>query len=49
MRVVIDKSRLTDYIIVSILTVMSMFLLYDMEKELWRLKDWELTFVFYRI
>lgn len=33
MRVVIDKSRLTDYIIVSILTVMSMFLLYDMEKE----------------
>lgn len=33
MRVVIDKSRLTDHIIVSILTVMSMFLLYDMEKE----------------
>lgn len=32
MRVVIDKSRLTDYIIVSILTVMRMFLLYDMEK-----------------
>ena len=33
MRVVIDTRRLTDYIIVSILTVMSMFLLYDMEKE----------------
>lgn len=38
--VVIDKRNETDYIIVSILTMLGVLLLCDMEnRELWQLKD----------